>query len=131
VVDSLRPYYLRKVRILNGLHTAMVARFTGSGLETVQQVVHDAEGLRWTRDLLYGEIVPTLIGRVADPVAFADATLERFANPFLKHNLSDIRLHHEEKVPVRLQPTAEDYERLYGSRPPLLQAAIDRNLGSV
>ena len=128
LVDDLQPYYLRKVRVLNGVHTAMVSKFLGSELDTVQKVLKDATGNRWTRDILYGEILPTLLGRVEGAVQFVDNTLDRFANPFLSHRLSDIRLNHEQKVPVRLVPTADDYEKLFQCRPPLLQAAIDRQL---
>ena len=106
----------------------MVAKFLGSQLETVQAVLADADGRRWTRDLLYGEILPTLLGRVSGAVKFVDDTLDRFANPFLAHRLSDISLNHQQKVPVRLVPTADDYQQLFGSPPPLLRAAIERNL---
>ena len=125
LVSNLEPYYLRKVRVLNGVHTAMVAKYLGSSLDTVQRILADDAGQRWARDLLYGEILPTLIGRVEGAVQFVDDTLDRFTNPFLSHRLSDIRLNHEQKVPVRLVPTADDYEHRFGCRPPLLQAAID------
>lgn len=128
LVEDLEPYYLRKVRVLNGVHTAMVAKFLGSELETVQAVLADAAGRRWTRDLLYGEILPTLLGRVSGAVQFVDDTLDRFANPFLAHRLSDISLNHQQKVPVRLVPTADDFQQLFGSPPPLLRAAIERKL---
>jgi tagaturonate reductase len=91
-------------------------------------VLGDEAGNRWTRDLLYGEILPTLLASVEGAVEFVDETLQRFSNPFLSHRLSDIRLNHEQKVPVRLSPTAEDYQHLFGKRPPLLQAAIDAKL---
>lgn len=128
LVDDLEPYYLRKVRVLNGIHTAMVAKYLGSELETVQDVLASEAGRRWTRDLLYGEILPTLLGRVVGAVEFADDTLDRFANPFLAHKLRDIRLNHEQKVPVRLVPTADDFQRLFGRPPLLLKAAIERKL---
>ncbi|XZE56420.1 hypothetical protein SH139x_002533 [Planctomycetaceae bacterium SH139] len=131
VVDDLEPYYLRKVRVLNGIHTAMVARYLNSDLATVQAVLEDAAGWRWTRDLLYGEILPTLIGKVDGAVEFVDTTIERFRNPFMAHRLSDIRLNHEQKVIVRLLPTADDFERLFGHRPPLIQNAIETELEPV
>lgn len=128
IVEQLEPYYLRKVRVLNGIHTAMVAKYYGSEFDTVQQLMADREGLRWVRDLLYGEILPTLLGRVDQAVAFADATLDRFCNPYMAHRLRDIRLNHEQKVPVRLIPTADDYKRLFGCPAPLLQAAIQSHV---
>lgn len=128
LVDELEPYYLRKVRVLNGIHTAMVAKYFGSPLATVQQVLANPEGNRWARDVLYGEILPTLLGKVDGAVEFVDATFDRLRNPFLAHSLRDIRLNHEQKVPVRLVPTADDYQHIFGRRPQLLQSAITTQL---
>src|SRR5262249_18948281 len=64
LVDDLSPYYLRKVRILNGTHTAMVGKFLPAGFKTVQEILKDREAARWVRGVMYEEIVPTLIARV-------------------------------------------------------------------
>jgi tagaturonate reductase len=117
IVDELAPYYLRKVRILNGLHTAMVGKFLHTRFQTVQQVLADCEAVRWVRGLLYEEIVPTLAYRVEDVALFADQTWDRLRNPYLSHPLKDIALHHADKVRVRLQPTVAEYQTLF-DRPP-------------
>jgi len=122
-VDDLTPYYLRKVRILNGLHTAMATKFRPAGFETVLQVVSDKAALHWLRALCYEEIVPTIAYRVEDAALFADQTFERFRNPFLAHRLADIVLNHEAKVKVRLQPTFDEYQKLFG-RPPRKLAEV-------
>jgi tagaturonate reductase len=124
LVDELAPYYLRKVRILNGLHTAMVGKFLRSGFQTVQQVLADGEAVRWVRGLLYEEIVPTLAYRVEDVALFADQTWDRLRNPYLSHPLKDIALHHADKVRVRLQPTRAEYESLFGKPPRRLAEAM-------
>jgi tagaturonate reductase len=124
LVDELAPYYLRKVRMLNGLHTAMVGKFLPAGFVTVQQVMQDRASTRWVRDLLYEEIVPTLAYRLEAVAEFADAVLDRFRNPFQAHKLADIALHHADKVRVRLQPTREEYERLFGRAPKHLSEAL-------
>jgi tagaturonate reductase len=124
VVDDLAPYYLRKVRILNGLHTAMAAKFRPAGFETVLQVLNDREAVRWLRALLYEEIVPTICCRVADVAEFADQTFDRLRNPFLAHKLADIAVHHAAKVQVRLQPTREEYERIFGRPPQKLMEVV-------
>lgn len=124
VVDDLVPYYLRKVRILNGLHTAMAARFRPAGFETVLQVVSDREAVKWLRALLYEEIVPTIAYRVDDAALFADQTFDRFRNPFLAHKLSDIMMNHEAKVQVRLQPTRDEYVKLFGRAPKKLDEVL-------
>lgn len=122
--DDLRPYYLRKVRILNGAHTALVAHALPLGLTTVRACVEHPEVGPWLRHVLAEEIVPVLAGRVADPDGFARTTLDRFRNPFLQHQLSSIALNHEAKVKTRLLPTIEDYKAKFGKPPPLLSAAL-------
>jgi tagaturonate reductase len=121
---DITPYYLRKVRILNGLHTALVCRALPLGVETVRECLDHPEVGPWLEDLLYYEIVPVLEGRVEDPAAFARATLDRFRNPFLDHKLSAIALNHEAKVRVRLLPTYEEYRSQFGRKPALLSAIL-------
>jgi tagaturonate reductase len=124
VVEDLTPFFLRKVRILNGLHSAMVGKFLPAGYVTVQQVLADREAARWVRGLIYEEIVPTIAYRVDDVADFADQTWDRLRNPFLAHRLSDIALNHADKVRVRLQPTREEYEKLFGKTPRRLAEAM-------
>lgn len=117
LVDNLQPFYLRKVRMLNGLHTAMTAKFLPHGFVTVQQVLGDPTANRWVRDVLFEEIVPTLVARVEGVAEFADQTYDRLRNPFQQHRLADIAMNHQAKKLVRLAPTCEEYQKLYG-RPP-------------
>lgn len=119
-VPDVRPYALRKVRILNGAHTALVCKALPSGLRTVREAVGDPAIGRWLRRLVFGEIVPALEHVVEDAGQFAEQVLERFANPFLDHRLDDISLHHDEKVRVRLMPTYEGYLKAFGRPPELL-----------
>ncbi len=121
---DITPYYLRKVRILNGLHTALVCRALPMGIETVRECLDHPEVGPWLEDLLYYEIVPVLEGRVDDPAAFARVTLDRFRNPFLDHKLSAIALNHEAKLRVRLLPTYEEYRSQFGRKPALLAALL-------
>ena len=124
MVDDLTPYYLRKVRMLNGLHTAMVGKFLSTGFKTVQEVLADKEALKWVRGLMYEEIVPTIAHRISGVAEFADQTFDRLRNPFLAHQLSDIAAGHEDKVRVRLQPTFNEYQKLFGKAPPRLAELV-------
>ena len=124
LVDELEHYYLRKVRILNGAHTALVAKARPLGIETVRQAVLDPDTGPWLKSLLMEEIVPTLEGRTEDPEQFALDTLERFANPFLEHRLADIALHHEVKLQTRLVPTLDEFRRRFGRTPKLLREIL-------
>lgn len=119
-VSDVTPFSLRKVRILNGAHTALVARALPMGIETVREAVEHAEVGPWLRRLLEEEIVPAVADRVDGAESFAASALERFANPFLEHRLADIALHHETKLEHRLRPTLADYRERFGEAPPLL-----------
>lgn len=124
LVDDVGPYHLRKVRMLNGSHTAMVAKFKPLGFETVQQVMADPKASRWVRDVLFEEIVPTLAYRAEGVALFADQTWDRFRNPFLNHRLSDIAAHHADKVKIRIAPTVEEYQKLFGKPPQRLAEVL-------
>src|SRR5262249_12690053 len=108
--SDVMPYFLRKVRILNGAHTALLIKAWPRGFRIVRRVVNDPEMAAWLQRLLFEEIVPVLEGRVDGPHEFARQMLERFRNPFLEHKLSDIATHHATKVQVRLVPTRDEFQ---------------------
>jgi tagaturonate reductase len=118
------PFFLRKVRILNAAHTALVTKAKPKGIALVREAMADAGLVAWLRQLLFDEIVPTLAGRVEAPAVFAEQTLERFRNPFLDHKISDILAYHAAKVQIRLVPTRDEFREKFGRTPPLLQETI-------
>jgi tagaturonate reductase len=117
---DVMPYFLRKVRILNGGHTALLIKAWPRGIRTVREAVNDSQLGPWLEQLLLDEIVPTLAGRVEAPAEFAAEVLDRFRNPFIEHKLADIAVHHAAKVQVRLVPTAAEYQAKFGKAPALL-----------
>jgi tagaturonate reductase len=121
---DVEPYFLRKVRILNAGHTALVIKARPLGFETVRAAVNDATLGHWLEQLLLTEIVPVLRGRVDGPEEFAYQVLDRFRNPFVEHQLADIAVHQEAKVKVRLLPTFQEYQQLFGHVPPLLHSVL-------
>ncbi|WP_020474352.1 mannitol dehydrogenase family protein [Zavarzinella formosa] len=121
------PYFLRKVRILNAAHTALLIKAMPKGFAIVREAMKDAELVPWLERLLFEEIVPTVADRVEGGEQFAKDTLERFKNPFFEHKFSDIFLHHASKVNVRLVPTAAEFERKFGKKPPLLTEVLAEN----
>jgi len=124
LAPDITSYSLRKIRILNGAHTALVCRALGSGLETVRQCLDDPEVGEWLEALLFEEIVPVLEDRCDDPAGYARAVLDRFRNPFLEHRLASIALNHEAKVATRLLPTLREYRGRFGEEPPRLAALL-------
>jgi len=123
-VGDLSPYYLRKVRILNGLHTAMAALYLPAGKTTVGEVMNDPACVIELEALLRNEILPVLDGRAPGADAFADAVSDRFRNPFLSHKLADIAGNHELKKAIRLRSTFDEYTARFGSEPPILKKAL-------
>jgi tagaturonate reductase len=49
---------------------------------------------------------------------------DRFRNPFLAHKLSDIAKNHEAKGQVRLQPTRDEYKKIFGREPAKLNEVL-------
>jgi tagaturonate reductase len=124
LADDIRPFFLRKVRILNAAHTALLSQALPRGLTTVREAVLDPKIGTWLERLLFEEIIPVLEGRVQAPEAFARQTFERFRNPFLEHKLKDIATYHQEKVRIRLLPTRDEFVAKFGRSPALLEQAI-------
>ena len=109
IVEDMQPYRTRKVRILNGIHTAMVPLSIMCGNETVQQSMEDIFTGEFIKKITYFEIVPTLDMDKEDLKNFADEVMDRFRNPFIKHQLSDIALNSISKFKVRVLPTILDF----------------------
>ena len=122
--DDVMPYFLRKVRILNGGHTALVIKAKPRGFVTVREAVSDPELGKWLERFLFEEVVPVLKGRVEGPEEFARQTLDRFRNPFVDHKLADIAVNHAAKVQVRLVPTRDEFQAKFGRTPPLLSEVL-------
>ena len=112
---DIGPYRERKVRLLNGAHSALVSPALMMGCETVRDAVtHPALG-RYIRQALFEEIVPTL--DADGSAAFAEAVLDRFRNPFIRHALSDITLQATMKMRVRVVPSIVAYAERTGRVP--------------
>lgn len=112
LVDDIAPYRTRKVRILNGGHTVSVPAAWLCGCETVQEAVEDPLVGNFLRHVILQEIVPVLDleGDMAE--SFAGDVLERFGNPFIRHELLDITFQQTTKLRVRVVPSLlEWYEK--------------------
>lgn len=117
--DDIASYKKRKVRVLNGAHTSMVFPAMLCGIETVGECLKDELINKYLKDNLFKYIIP-VIGENADNTAFANAVLERFANPYIKHQLKSISLNSVSKFSVRVLPTILDYKNMNCSYPKTL-----------
>ncbi|MEC0169059.1 tagaturonate reductase [Paenibacillus graminis] len=124
VTDDMTLYRERKVHLLNGPHTAMVPLALMAGLETVEDVMNDETFYRFVRELLDEELIPMLDLPQEELLSYADAVLERFRNPFIRHELASISLNSISKFKTRLLPVLLRYQQERGQLPPLITLAF-------
>ena len=105
VVKDMQPYRTRKVRILNGAHTTMVPFSILYGNETVKETVDDSFTGAFVKEAIFDEIIPTLSLSEEELKTFAEEVLDRFRNPFIKHQLASIALNSISKFKVRVLPS--------------------------
>jgi len=108
-VKDLTPYRTQKVRILNGAHTALVPVAYLRGLRTVRESVDDTYAGDFIRKTIYEEIIPTLDLPKDELAQFANDVIERFQNPFIRHELMSISLNSISKFKVRVLPSLLTY----------------------
>jgi len=108
-VKDVTPYKVRKVRILNGVHTALVPVAYLYGIDTVRESMENEVTGAFIRNALFQEIIPTLDLPEAELNAYAQSVLERFANPFIRHQLMSISLNSWAKFETRVMPSILEY----------------------
>lgn len=109
VTDELEKYRTRKVRILNGAHTAMIPYAMLEGLETVGDCMKDEKMSAFVKACVYEEIIPTLDLPKEELLDYADNVFERFENPFIRHLCASISLNSVSKFRVRVLPSLLTY----------------------
>ena len=126
VTPDVTPYKKRKVRILNGAHTAFVPGAHLAGFDIVRDCMHDEAVAGFMDDLLQNEVIPTLAEDldVEDCKQFAATVRDRFDNPFIDHQLLSICLNSVAKWRARDMPTLLDYVALKGKLPRRLTASL-------
>lgn len=124
--DGLERYRTRKVRILNGAHTSLVAHGLLSGFETVGDCMKDENMREHIRKCVYDEIIPTLDMPKDELITYAGSVLLRFDNPYINHKLAAISLNSVSKFKVRVLPSILKYRELYGTLPETLTFSLYR-----
>ncbi len=123
-VDDLRPARTRKVRVLNGAHTATFALSLMAGVSSVYRSMQTDYLRGFLEQVLYTEVAPTLEGDPAANRQYIDAILQRFDNPFIEHRWQDIALNALSKWHTRLLPTLVDSRARSGEYPPLITLSL-------
>jgi fructuronate reductase len=123
LVADVAPYETAKLRMLNGAHSAIAYL----GLEQGHVYVHEAIGDPSIRPLIErlmleaaGSLTPAPGQNLS---VYADALLARFANPALRHRLSQIAMDGSQKLPQRWLATLAHHQR-EGRQCPAILAAL-------
>jgi tagaturonate reductase len=115
VAKDIAPYRKRKVHLLNGAHTLLVPVALQMGCETVRDAMMQPSISRFVRHAMLQEIAPYL--EVEGAEEFAEAVLDRFRNPHIRHALVDITLQATMKTRVRVVPSVQRYVERTGTAP--------------
>jgi fructuronate reductase len=106
LTGDVTPYEDRKLRMLNGAHTILAIAGPRRGHATVDQAIADPE-LREIVDAWWVEAGSTLPAEL-EPATYADGLRERFANPALSHQLSQIAENMLVKIGSRILPVIRE-----------------------
>ena len=120
VVPDVTPYKKRKVRILNGSHTAFVLGAYLGGYDIVRDCMHDDTVRGYMNKMLFEEILPILPLPKEDIEGFAAAVQDRFNNPFINHELMSISLNSTSKWRARNMPSFLEYIEKFDKLPKCL-----------
>jgi tagaturonate reductase len=124
VTDDMTPYRERKVFLLNAPHTTMASLARLAGVETVRDVMLDADFGPLVAQVMYEEIMPVLDLPHEELAAYAESVKERFENPFMHHELAAIALNSVSKFTSRLLPVLTGFHALNGTFPPRVTLAL-------
>lgn len=113
-LPSVKEFRDKKVRILNGSHTGMTPIALQMGCETVREAFDNPLVNKFVCDMVEREALPMIDGDRAELKAFADGILERFYNPYIRHQLKSIALNSLSKWEARNLPTASDFYKRTG-----------------
>lgn len=109
ITDDVTGYERAKLRLLNGAHSTLAYCGLLAGHETVARAMADPALARLVETLMRDDIAPTLTPpRELDLDGYIQAILNRFRNPEIRHNLSQIAWDGSQKLPFRILGTVRD-----------------------
>jgi fructuronate reductase len=115
-VDDVHPYETRKLLLLNAGHSLLAYAGSARGHTTIAEAVADDECRGWL-DQWWDEAMRYVPLPEPDLIAYRAALVERFANPRIRHTLTQIASDGSQKLPIRVLPVLRG-ERAAGRMPP-------------
>jgi len=118
--NNMEPYRTRKVRILNGAHTALVPVGYLYGIDRVRESLEDVVVGTFLKEALFNNICPTLDLPDDELKQFSNDVLDRFRNPYLEHELMSISLNSVSKYKTRVLPSVLEFIKRKNALPSYL-----------
>jgi len=110
-------YRERKLRLLNGAHTATAPLALLAGVRTVREAAEHPRLGAFLRHILFEEIVPGIDLPADAATAFARTVIDRFRNPWLDHEWRVIATNQTAKLRLRVVPAIVGFARKQGRAP--------------
>jgi tagaturonate reductase len=111
-----------KLRLLNGTHTLSCGLAFLAGCETVKSAMDDKAIEAYIANLMRNEIAKAIPYEVTEEQTdeFASNVLDRFKNPYIKHQWWSITANYSSKLQMRVLPVLFNYVNKFGSVPELI-----------
>ncbi|EQB16990.1 mannitol dehydrogenase family protein [Sphingobium lactosutens] len=123
LVGDVAPYEMAKLRMLNGAHSALAYLGLARGHAFVHEAVADPAIRPVVEMLMRNEAQPSIAATADQDLShYANALLDRFANPALNHRLIQIAMDGSQKIPQRWLETLSYHQRQGRPCPAILTA---------
>ncbi|HVX42826.1 MAG TPA: mannitol dehydrogenase family protein [Mycobacteriales bacterium] len=103
LVKDVTPHEDRKLLLLNGSHSLLAYAAPTRGHRTVAEAIADDTCRSWVEEW-WDEAVTQLDFPAAELTNYRKALIERYSNPRIQHNLSQIAADGSQKLPIRVVP---------------------------
>src|SRR5437867_3534041 len=115
IAPDIGFYRERKLRLLNGAHTATASLALLAGVRTVREAAEHPRLGAFLRHILFEEIVPATDLPADAALAFAGTVIDRFRNPWLDHEWRVIAANQTAKLRLRVVPSLTGFARKRGA----------------
>lgn len=127
IAPDIRMYRELKLRLLNGSHTFCCGLGFLGGYGTVRDAMSDPVFASFITNLMLEEIAPSIVSpgiHLEKAREYAHTVLDRFRNPYIKHQWISIALQYSAKMAMRNKPLIKSWFAQHGSVPPLMSLGL-------
>ena len=119
ITSDIELFRELKLRLLNGTHTLSCAWAILQGFATVKEAMSDGAFINFITPLIYEEILPAIPYKIDENIAvdFAGKVLDRFRNPYIRHEWLSISVQYTTKIKMRVIPLLLNHYKLNNSIP--------------